>query len=67
MKKVICGVFVLVLAALFSLPAMAEEESPFAGGDGTPDYPYRIETAGQLATVAEAVYLDKYFCPDERY
>ena len=61
MKKFICGVSITVLIAVVMLLAMPREAGAFAGGEGSLENPYQIETAEQLATVAETVYLDKHF------
>ncbi len=60
-RILILSILMLSLIAVFMLRVMAEAEGPFAGGNGSPESPYRIETAEQLATVAEAVYLDQHF------
>lgn len=57
--------FLLILAFFLNVPCFAgwdgTVDSSFAGGDGTPENPYLIATAGQLARMAKIInYGSKY-------
>jgi hypothetical protein len=59
--KLLSRVWVLIVVAIVALLLTPAMVLAFAGGDGTPENPYLIATAGQLATVGGAAYLDKHF------
>ena len=52
MKKLL---LVLLTLMAFSVSAFAAEESPFAGGTGTADDPWQIDTAEQLLALSASV------------
>ncbi len=48
---------IIILIMLTALPV----QDQFAGGSGTEEDPYQVETLGQLQAIADTSYLDKHF------
>ena len=59
--KTIAITVMLLMAAFLLIPGTVLAEGGFAGGSGTVEEPWLVETPGQLATVAEEVYRDGHF------
>lgn len=51
----------VLLSILFIALVTSTASAQFAGGSGTEENPYQIETLEQLQAIADSIHLDKHF------